>query len=88
MSCCARGGSWFKTCGDGQQSDHTWGEGIRACETSSSFSAQQQEPSRHEKLDPVFRQVNDAHTADSIPYGGLSKIPFFTSLLVISVYTF
>ena len=32
-SCCARGGAWFKNCGDvGEtQFDHTWSEGIQAC---------------------------------------------------------
>ena len=88
MSCCARGGSWFKTCGDGQQSDHTWGEGIRACETGSSFSVQQ--PSHHEKPDSGFHEGNDAHIADSRPYDGLSKIVSFTtgSLLLINMHTF
>ena len=33
-SCCARGGTWFKNCGDAddKQFDHTWAEGIQACE--------------------------------------------------------
>ena len=33
LSCCARGGSWFKKCGDAgdTQFDHTWAEGIQAC---------------------------------------------------------
>ena len=33
LSCCARGGAWFKNCGDGGDSnfDHTWVEGIEAC---------------------------------------------------------
>ena len=33
-SCCARGGAWFKNCGDAddKQFDHTWAEGIQACE--------------------------------------------------------
>ena len=33
-SCCARGGSWFKNCGGTGDThfDHTWLEGIRACE--------------------------------------------------------
>ena len=33
LSCCARGGAWFKNCGDvgGTQFDHTWAEGIQAC---------------------------------------------------------
>ena len=32
-SCCARGGAWFKRCGDAgnEQFDHTWAEGIQAC---------------------------------------------------------
>ena len=33
-SCCARGGAWFKNCGDvgDTKFDHTWSEGIQACE--------------------------------------------------------
>ena len=33
LSCCARGGAWFQKCGDGDDSnfDHTWMEGIQAC---------------------------------------------------------
>merc|ERR1712032_1389933 len=35
MSCCGRGGSWFKKCGSAaagnRQIEHTWYEGIRAC---------------------------------------------------------
>ena len=32
-SCCARGGAWFKNCGDADDImfDHTWAEGIQAC---------------------------------------------------------
>ena len=33
-SCCARGGAWFKNCGDvgDTRFGHTWTEGIRVCE--------------------------------------------------------
>ena len=33
LSCCARGGAWFKKCGDlgDKKFDHTWAEGIQAC---------------------------------------------------------
>ena len=33
LSCCARGGAWFKNCGDADatQFDYTWAEGIEAC---------------------------------------------------------
>ena len=37
-SCCARGGAWFKNCGDADdiQFDHTWAEGTKACKILSS----------------------------------------------------
>ena len=33
LTCCARGGAWFKNCGNAGdiQFDHTWAEGIQAC---------------------------------------------------------
>ena len=33
LSCCARGGAWFKNCGDSDDTkvNHTWTEGIQAC---------------------------------------------------------
>ena len=33
-SCCARGGDWFKNCGDAGDTkfNHTWIEGVKACE--------------------------------------------------------
>ena len=38
LSCCTRGGAWFKQCGDFGDSnfDHTWSEGIEACKGSCS----------------------------------------------------
>ena len=43
-SCCARGGAWFKNCGDAgdKKFDHTWVEGIQACEGYASFSVEAQ----------------------------------------------
>ena len=37
-SCCARGGAWFRKCGDAGNLnfDHTWGEGIQACKARAS----------------------------------------------------
>ena len=34
-SCCARGGAWFKKCGDvgDKNVDHTWAEGVQACKS-------------------------------------------------------
>ena len=33
LSCCVRGGDWFKNCGNPGDTkfDHTWAEGIEAC---------------------------------------------------------
>ena len=38
-SCCARGGAWFRNCGDvgDRRFDHTWVEGIQACKDSASL---------------------------------------------------
>merc|ERR1711904_509561 len=35
LSCCSRGGSWFKKCGKPGDSkySHTWTEGIQACQS-------------------------------------------------------
>ena len=40
LSCCARGGSWFKNCGDNGDSkfEHTWVEGVQACNDITSVS--------------------------------------------------
>ena len=39
LSCCARGGAWFKNCGDpgNYKFDHTWLEGILACKSKFAF---------------------------------------------------
>ena len=36
LSCCARGGAWFKNCGDvgDTKFGHTWAEGVQACKDS------------------------------------------------------
>ena len=37
LSCCSRGGTWFRNCGDAGDSkfDHTWSEGMEACKRKS-----------------------------------------------------
>ena len=50
LSCCGRGGSWFKKCGDAEHFDHTWAEGIQACKRFSgpvSLESPPQVMSRH-----------------------------------------
>merc|ERR1712032_355120 len=39
ISCCGRGGSWFRNCGSASNAklDHTWYEGIQACKARARF---------------------------------------------------
>ena len=63
-SCCARGGTWFKDCGNrgDPNSSHTWIEGIRACnelESASSGEAVVHSMLHHEKAS--VRTANTTH---------------------------
>ena len=55
MSCCGRGGSWFKNCGGTgkMKLHHTWYEGIQACKT----------PSQSKTV--IGNQLNGAHQEDT-----------------------
>ena len=53
FSCCARGGSWFKKCGDDDgRFDHTWSEGVQACNTLESLVLDK------ERTNTVFSEEN------------------------------
>ena len=43
LSCCARGGAWFQRCGAAadSSSEHTWVEGIQACNSFRSYSIEE-----------------------------------------------
>ena len=43
-SCCAQGGSWFKSCGSNGDFDHTWAEGLQACTNIESLFSVKTEP--------------------------------------------
>ena len=65
MSCCARGGSWFKNCGGAGNTklQHTWYEGIQACK--------EQEPSmvavRHRQQNGVvFSHGGDKVNSEAV----------------------
>ena len=53
ISCCARGGDWFKKCGVAGDANfnHTWGEGIKVCE---GFAISLLEKARAEAYDAKF----------------------------------
>ena len=74
LSCCARGGAWFKNCGDdaGTDLDHTWAEGIQACKgfaDSVSVISPLRVMPRH-PLNDSDKQTN-AHRAASMPDAGI-----------------
>ena len=98
-SCCARGGSWFKKCGDASDPkfNHTWAEGVEACKTfaSAGWVADRAEISREEAYDnPPINGATDYHdnvhdrddlgTVDSTEYSRVSKIFVYTILFIIS----
>ena len=62
LSCCARGGSWFKNCGDAGDSkfEHTWAEGVRACNdiTSVSLSLKAQVQSMLQNEEVIAQEIN------------------------------
>ena len=55
MSCCGRGGSWFKSCGGigDTKLRHTWYEGIQACKA------------RSQSKTVIGNQLNGAHQEDT-----------------------
>ena len=77
-SCCARGGTWFTKCGDsdGTKLDHTWIEGIQACNTSASAPLALQVILHHgetmQNLDDL-RNIYRKRTHINLP-GGLSNV--------------
>ena len=79
-SCCARGGAWFKNCGDAGDTkfDHTWAEGVHACEDSMSalsvkppLGASIHSPNTTQTLNATKNRAN-IHHADSMFYVGIT----------------
>ena len=69
-SCCARGGAWFKNCGDAGDTNftHTWSEGIQACKAfSSSVSVKSslQIPVGH--VDGIYNPLNVSQSRNTTP---------------------
>ena len=75
MSCCGRGGSWFKNCGGAGNTKlpHTWYEGIQACK---SRTVSKKDISQQKGID-------SSHGADKINYKSVitaTKTFTFTSV--------
>ena len=84
-NCCARGGDWFKNCGDAGDTkfDHTWVEGVQACEGYASLSLEGH-ATRHEEIisQPIkistpqntTKQKTRIQLSDSMSNAGGSKL--------------
>ena len=78
LSCCARGGAWFKNCGDVDNAkfEHTWVEGIRACEdVDNSISVKSTRQVMLHGVGPIAHSLNISHQeTSSIRTSSLSKL--------------
>ena len=64
-SCCARGGAWFKNCGDAGDThfNHTWVEGIQACKhLEASFSMNSSLQVMLDHAGTIFRSISTAQS--------------------------
>ena len=66
LSCCGRGGSWFKKCGGAGNAklEHTWHEGIQACNARSQSKA------------VIAKEPNSAHQKDTDPFQGVGNTKY------------
>ena len=77
LSCCARGGAWFKNCGevDNTKFDHTWVEGIQACNSfASSVSVKAQMMFGHQGV-LMHRQNNNQSRNETGQYMNIYDPP-------------
>ena len=96
LSCCARGGAWFKNCGGAgdTQFDHTWLEGIQACKrfvSSVPLESPLQAMFRHAGVIAYPRNTTETQnttrhvdgTADFQGCAGLAKVLVYVYVLFI-----
>ena len=76
MSCCGRGGSWFKSCGGSVHTklQHTWYEGIQACKA------------RSQSKTIIGHQLNGAQRKDIDPSQGSDMVNDKTVLAVTKMF--
>ena len=97
LSCCARGGAWFKKCGDAGDSkfDHTWFDGIQAC-TGVAGKVQVQpyrttidhtrNPNENQIIISTAQSVYDADTKNSKNCSEhLTKLTVLITILILTV---
>ena len=78
MSCCARGGSWFKNCGGAGNArlQHTWYDGIQACKT------------RSQSKRAIGHQLNGAQQRDTDSSEGAGMTNYKAVTTATETFTF
>ena len=104
-SCCARDGDWFKNCGDpgDLQFEHTWFEGIQACEVPSSSSeagaqavqrhhetSHAQQKATHDPSTPQQKIIasSEGYGAESTDGQGCRELAKITAFMSIALVIF
>ena len=96
LSCCARGGAWFKNCGNvgDAQFDHTWAEGVQVCKPSISMDLPLlrhvgviDHPVNMTQSRNVTPQWTNIHAADGIFVGSNTACTDCVGLTKVVVYT-
>ena len=86
LSCCFRGGSWFRKCGDANSPnfEHTWFEGIQSCRSAISLlSKAHLQGSGHESMELDSGVVHGLVTARSRGFSKLLSIVACAMLAIV-----
>ena len=93
-TCCARGGGWYPTCGKkgDSKADHTWDEGLQACQNPAPGQAHAQvmliNQTTTSQLQIISatdstKDVHDSYTANSREHVTLSDPTIVISLFLV-----
>ena len=82
LSCCYEGGAWFKNCGDADDFDHTWTDGVKACK-----GMQSQSKLHHlqKSVESNVGRGSGVSTANGKVYDRLADVIVLTSLLITTL---
>ena len=82
-SCCVRGGSWFDKCGTADDNfEHTWVEGMQACDLFANGEVGAQVMMRHESISQETVVISSAGIGAG-DYVKAVQLSFFTAVVVL-----
>ena len=88
MSCCGRGGSWFKHCGTSgnQNLHHTWYEGIQACQTRTQVKTAIGDAAQQKHIDSSNGASNTNSKSVIIVVKPFASTPTVTTPIIVPVH--